>query len=185
MLGSFGKSWRRVDHRLFYPGYFHRNDKPMIGCHWSFGKESENLYITAASLDNIRKFLQEIQPKLKELLDIKTGNPVTDWREAWNMEKVQVWGKLQKSQTSEAVHWFHGAYSGNKSIKGTELTGKIGQIGRIWHRMYPRYVSKDGNLFNPPNHYVELLTIFPDDSQTTKDFLKFLKTSGFEKLVGL
>jgi CRISPR-associated protein Cmr6 len=123
------------------------------------------------------------------LLDISnpTTNYVSDWREAWHPNKVQVWGKIHNQKNprdnqSQAVHWFHGNYSPNKSIKQTVLTGKIGNIGRIWHRMYPRYVSKDGNLLNPPSHYVELLTIFPDNSATTTDFLQFLAINGFEKL---
>lgn len=175
LLGGFGKSWRRVDHRIFYPQYFRNNDKPMIGCHWKFREESEDLYLTCAKLDtgNISKFIQDIRQNLINLLELPNVNYVETWREAWHPNKVQVWGRIGK--TSEAVEWFHGAYSNNKTIKRTDLTGKINptKVGRIWHRMYPRYVIKDGNL-ERTNQYVELLTIFPDDSQNTQEFLQFL-----------
>jgi CRISPR-associated protein Cmr6 len=36
LLGGFGKSWRRIDHRLFFNDYLEDGDKPMIGCHWEF-----------------------------------------------------------------------------------------------------------------------------------------------------
>lgn len=32
LLGGFGKSWRRADHRIFYPIY----TKHIIGCHWNW-----------------------------------------------------------------------------------------------------------------------------------------------------
>ena len=37
VLGGFGKSWRRSDHRLFFEEYY-ENDryKPLIGCHWQW-----------------------------------------------------------------------------------------------------------------------------------------------------
>lgn len=40
LLGGFGKSWRRVDHRLFYQQYL--QNKPMIGCHWQFAEPPAN-----------------------------------------------------------------------------------------------------------------------------------------------
>ncbi|MDF5706675.1 MAG: hypothetical protein PUP90_03070 [Nostoc sp. S4] len=175
LLGGFGKSWRRVDHRLFYPKYFNNHDKPMIGCHWEFTEESEDLYLTCAKLEtgNIFRFLEDIRQNLINLLELTNVSYIPTWREAWHPNKVQVWARIGKN--SEAVEWFHRAYSNNRTIKRTDLTGKINptKVGRIWHRMYPRYVMKDGNL-QKTNQYVELLTIFPDDSQNTQDFLQFL-----------
>jgi len=94
---------------------------------------------------------------------------------------------------SEAIQWFHGSYDAQQSIKGSELTGWSArrgvdsQVGRIWHRMYPHYVkNRAGKLIQIPDEYIELLTIFPDDSKQTSDFLAFLNTgsSGFSKLWG-
>lgn len=62
------------------------------------------------------------------------------------------------------------------------LTGKIGQIGCIWHRMYPRYTITNNQL-QSTKEYVELLTIFPDESESAEDFLDYLdSTSDFIKL---
>ena len=64
------------------------------------------------------------------------------------------------------------------------MTGKIGTIGRIWHRMYPRRLKVEDNKIRPTREYVELLTIFPDDSDKTNNFLSYLNStqSEFEKL---
>jgi CRISPR-associated protein Cmr6 len=179
LLGGFGKSWRRVNHRKFWNQYFKDNDKPMIGCHWEFLKESEDLYLTCGKSDigHISKFLHDIQQNFASLLNLNNDN-YTPWRETWHINNVQVWAKISK--TSEAVEWFHGNYTTGKRIYKTDLTGRIGnkdnpsKVGRIWHRMYPRYVIKDGKLERLPQ-YVELLTLFPDDSDSTRQFLEFLE----------
>ncbi|MEM7581218.1 MAG: hypothetical protein AAF316_15500 [Cyanobacteria bacterium P01_A01_bin.80] len=38
LLGGFGKSWRRADHRIFYPKY----DKHIIGCHWEWVEDNDS-----------------------------------------------------------------------------------------------------------------------------------------------
>jgi CRISPR-associated protein Cmr6 len=58
--------------------------------------------------------------------------------------------------------------------------------------MSPRYVKdKAGNLMRLKDEYIELLTIFPDNSDTTEQFLTFLQEnvdssdrSKFRKLWG-
>ncbi|WP_341731070.1 hypothetical protein [Microcoleus sp. EPA2] len=190
LLGGFGKSWRRVDHSLFFPEYFEKNDKPAIGCHWKFNESSKDLYVTAASddLKNIAKFLAEGQQRAIEWLTVNHLEPsrhATAWREVWHPEKLEVWGRIAEDKnSSQAINWFHGHYSRTQSIKQTDLTGKLNNIGRIWHRMYPRYLKlKTGELKQKRQEYVELLTIFPDDSDTTQNFLEFLQNqSDFIKL---
>jgi CRISPR-associated protein Cmr6 len=106
---------------------------------------------------------------------------VPNWREAWHPDKVQVWGRIAKNGQSRAVHWFHDT----NRLKDSSLAGKMGQIGRIWHRMYPRYGIQDGKLTHRENEYVELLTIFPDESDNkSQQFMNFLATedSGFKPL---
>lgn len=200
LLSGFGKSWRRVDHSLFYPSYFNNRDKPMIGCHWEILPASEKLYVrtNSSELGNVTKFLQEIQEKAIAWMRSEGYEPngyVRNWREAWHPDKVQVWGRIAKNKKdSLAVHWFHSAYIDTQSIKLSELTGWSSRndrtpktkIGRIWHRMYPRYVkTKDGRSLRNKDEYVELLTIFPDDSTTTEQFLTFLQeqadTSDYSK----
>ncbi|WP_232228489.1 hypothetical protein [Lyngbya sp. PCC 8106] len=184
LLGGFGKSWRRVNHNLFFPEYFNKGDKPAIGCHWEFNNSSNNLYVTAATddLKNIAKFLAEGRERAIEWLKVNKLKPncyITDWREVWHPEKVEVWGRIaENNKSSKAIHWFHGSYSGSQSIKQTSLTGKLNKIGCIWHRMYPRYVkTKAGELKQKRQEYVELLTIFPDESASTKTFLEYLHTT--------
>lgn len=64
----------------------------------------------------------------------------------------------------------------------TGFVGKETQIGRLWHRMYP-LVGLKKNHDNPNQpiivktpKFLELLTLFPDDSREFEDFLHFLKS---------
>lgn len=181
LLGGFGKSWRRVDHRLFFPDYLNNNANPIIGCHWQFSQVSEKLYCPVTRLNDLTVFLDKIYNKvIKEWVKLRgqaLSRTVSIYREAWHPEKVQVWARIaQNNLDSEAIEWFHGPFAKNASIKGTELTGSIGQIGQIWHRMYPHYVANKEGILTATGKYVEILTIFPDYSESTKDFLKFLQS---------
>jgi len=194
LLSGFGKSWRRVDHRLFYHSYFDNGDKPMIGCHWEILPESEKLWVlnNSSSLSSISQFLQKTQESAIAWMRSEEYEPngyVRNWREAWHPQKVQIWGRLaENKKDSLAVQWFHDT----NRLKGSSLAGKIGQIGRIWHRMSPRYVkNKAGDLIRLKDEYIELLTIFPDDLATTEQFIRFLQEnvdssdrSKFRKLWG-
>ncbi|MEH2160088.1 MAG: hypothetical protein V7K38_03360 [Nostoc sp.] len=188
LLGGFGKSWRRIDHRLFFPDYL--NGKPMIGCHWEFPKQSNQYYFPVNSLSHITNILNDIHKTVNNWLKLKEKTPtnkLTSWRESFHPQKVQVWGRIaQDEDDSLAVRWFHGNYQGSNSIKGSSLTGKMSQIGRIWHRMYPRYIkNKEGEMKRKGREFVELLTIFPDKKdERTQEFLTFLATSNFTKLWG-
>jgi len=185
LLGGFGKSWRRTHHKLFYSSYFENNDKPMIGCYWEFTQESEEFYIPANDLSNIAKFINNIRENAidwvkSEITDYQPNGYVQNWREAWHSNKVQVWGRFANDGKSIAIEWFHDT---NK-LKGSSLAGGLEKIGRTWHRMYPRYLE-DGKLIRLENEYVELLTIFPDESnEKSKQFMNFLATenSGFERV---
>ncbi|WGV28880.1 hypothetical protein [Halotia branconii] len=186
LLGSFGKSWRRIDHRLFFPEY----EKHLIGCHWQFTQQSNKYYFPVNNINHITNILNDIHKTVNNWLQLKgkiPSNQVSYWRESFHPQKVQVWGRIaQDEDDSLAVRWFHGNYQGVKSIKGSSLTGKLGQIGRLWHRMYPRYIkTKEGEIRRKGKEYVELLTIFPDKKdEITQDFLTFLPTSDFTKLWG-
>lgn len=179
LLGGFGKSWRRVHHKLFYPSYFNKKDKPMIGCHWELTAESEDFRVNPnLDLSGVTSFIEEIREQAIAWIQSELGNYqpgyAEDWREAWHPTKVQVWGRTTE-KTSRAVAWFHQNYHDQQTIYKSALTGSMGKIGRIWHRMYP-----------VKNGFVELLTIFPDDSGRTRNFITFLdsSSSGFSKLWG-
>jgi CRISPR-associated protein Cmr6 len=184
LLGGFGKSWRRADHRLFLPDY----RRQMIGCHWEFTQPSQKLYIpTNSNLTGIKRFLETFHQKAQEfswltaIADRKAPNHT--WREAWCRTNVQVWGRIAEGEDdSKAIAWLHQDYQKGHSIKQSALTGSMNQIGRIWHRMYPHY-RKQGESLIATGEYIELLTIFPNRSgdptevQKTADFLKFLNDS--------
>jgi CRISPR-associated protein Cmr6 len=112
------------------------------------------------------------------------NDDITQWREAWYAPKVQVWSRFAENSKSLAIHWFHDAYKGNDRIRNPHiLAGSMENTGRIWHRMYPRFVTNDQGKIVPGKGYVELLTIFPDESPETKKFLDFLKDeSEFKKV---
>ncbi len=187
LLGGFGKSWRRADHRLFFADYVKNNANPLIGCHWQFLEKSQKLYCPINQLADIGTFLNNLREKhISRRVKLKgkqLSGALGSWRETWHPQNVQVWARFaQDEEDSAAIYWFHDAYAKNKLIKNKDLTGKIGQIGRIWHRMYPHYVTaKDGSL-KATGKYVEILTIFPDVSDTTREFIKFLGSSEFKKI---
>ncbi|MEA5620470.1 RAMP superfamily CRISPR-associated protein [Cronbergia sp. UHCC 0137] len=104
------------------------------------------------------------------------NDDITQWREAWYAPKVQVWARFAENSKSLAIHWFHDAYKGNNRIRNPYiLAGSMGNTGRIWHRMYPRFVTNEQGKVVSGKGYVELLTIFPDECSETKKFLDFLK----------
>lgn len=208
VLGGFGKSWRRADHRLVYPDYYADDYKALIGCHWQWvGKRAEGRSTNSLrKLEQLPDFIDTVQAAAKTWMKLQgvMANPVqhANWREAWHPDQVEVWGRLTKAgegmEDSYAVHWLHGPYRQaiptanirEASIYKSSLTGQMGLIGRLWHRMYPFIrLVKDPN--NPPkpmplltNQYFELLTIFPDDAPETLEFLDYLESqqNAFQRL---
>ncbi|MBD2365138.1 hypothetical protein H6G36_28950 [Anabaena minutissima FACHB-250] len=191
LLGGFGKSWRRIDHRIFFPEYLENGNKPMIGCHWEFLKASNSYYFPVNNINHITNIIDSVQKTVNNWLVLKGKTPShqpSSWRESFHPQKVQVWGRIADDEDdSQAVIWFHDNFQGTQSIKGSLLTGKMGRIGRIWHRMYPRYMKpRNGEIHRSRDKdYVELMTIFPDKTdEKTQDFLKFLPNSKFSQLWG-
>ena len=194
IFGGFGKSWRRADHRLFYEDYYEETNyrKPLIGCHWQWkGRYLRDVKIQ--NLNHISSFLKQLQNVAKiwlELQGVKFGTSyAASWRESWHVDNVQVWGKLaDDNDSSEAIHWLHRPYQERDnraripelSIKKSSVTGQMGQIGRLWHRMYPVVrISSDPNdatkkIVKTTRQYMELLTIFTNDSEECTNFLDFL-----------
>ena len=64
LLGGFGKSWRRADHRKFYPEY----KKHLIGCHWQWVEDSNN---PVTSLNDAKTLIQETLTAAKEWMQIR------------------------------------------------------------------------------------------------------------------
>ncbi len=204
VFGGFGKSWRRVDHRLVYPEYYDLGYKPLIGCHWEWlGNRSQIRDVRIRKLEQVSGFIDEVRQVAQDWISLQNQAPVTNqqasWREAWHSENVQVWGREASDlEDCAAVDWFHGPYQEpipsarilEGSIYRSSLTGRMGQIGRLWHRMYPKIrLVKDPKDPKRPmplvtRQYFELLTIFPDQSSESKEFLNFLSSRQklFQKL---
>ncbi|MBW4482996.1 MAG: RAMP superfamily protein [Tildeniella torsiva UHER 1998/13D] len=197
VFGGFGKSWRRADHRLFHKDYAELSSKPLIGCHWQWGEESLTRNYQVRKLESIPGFLNAVRAVAQTWVNMQTA-PTRDWaatwREAWHPDKVQVWGRLAAHEDdSIAIHWLHGPYRranrdlglSEGTIKNTSVTGQMGKIGRLWHRMYPIVQlkkRKDDPTGKPfaitpaKGQYLELLTLFPDQSSVEcRQFLKFLQ----------
>ncbi len=206
IFGGFGKSWRRVDHRKFFLDYYEDSYKALIGCHWQWlGENSERRNVKVSRLDQAGSFLDSIRETAKEWIKsqnkpLRENQWADNWRESWHPSNVQVWGRIAEDfEDSVAVHWFHQPYQrrmqnsqSEQTIYKTHITGKIGQISLIWHRMYPEIKlfknpedSKKSIVKKTPK-FLEFITLFPDDSPEFKNFLKFLEGNpeNFQKLWG-
>ena len=204
VFGGFGKSWRRADHRLVYPDYYDQGYKPLIGCHWEWlGKRSQVRDVRVRKLDKVGDFIEEVRQAACDWMQLQKITPrpnnYVDWREAWHPQNVQVWGRETDGiEDSEAVKWLHGPYREaipsvgipEGSIYRSSVTGRMGQIGRLWHRMYPkvRLVKDPENPKKPmplvTRQYFELVTLFPDQSIESTQLLDFLESQQklFQKL---
>lgn len=200
LLGGFGKSWRRADHGLFFKDY----DEHLIGCHWQWaGERSPVRDNPVRKLEEVGQLINTVRETAKAWMQLQGVilNPQqrASWREAWYEDNVEVWGREAKEQgNSAAIEWLHEPYSSDYrggrwvplTIKGSSVAGKLDQIGRLWHRMYPvvlrRPDPKDSKkaLPKPTNRYLELLTLFPDGSPESDKFLEFLASEpkGFKRL---
>lgn len=196
IFGGFGKSWRRVDHRKFFEEYYEDRYNALIGCHWQWlEKSTQWRNVKVGRTEKIAAFIDSVRDAAREWIQcqdqpLNENQWARDWREAWHPTNVQVWGRVAKdTDDSVAVHWFHESYQSRiqgiqseGSIYKSSVTGKLGQISLIWHRMYPVVLLRR-NPEDPKRpivkntcRYLELITIFPDDSQECTQFLDFLHT---------
>jgi CRISPR-associated protein Cmr6 len=207
LLGGFGKSWRRADHRLFFEEYSEDSEEALIGCHWQlWGEQSQRLNSPVRFLQSpekrneaVCKFFNTLRATARDWMTrrgetIIANQWAENWREAWHPNNVQVWGRIANNRDdSMAIRWLHGPY--RREIQGiqplgsiyrTDVTGQMSQVGRIWHRMYPLLIFRRDEqnprtpIITDSSRYLELLTIFPDDSETSNDFLSFLATNSHD-----
>ena len=187
LIGGIGKSSRRTDHRIFYPNYLDAN-KPNIGCHWELLESSNNLAVTVGSDDlaNIRHFFRHLRTKAIAWIETQNiiVNPdayINQWREVWHQNKVQVWGRIAKDRNdSKAVYWYHQTNRlKNTSLGGEQVGNGVRKISRSYHRMYPRIQkTASGRFIRKQSEYIEILTLFPDQSNGTQSFLNFIAQQG-------
>jgi CRISPR-associated protein Cmr6 len=193
LLGGFGKSWRRASHQLFFSD---GDYQPDIGVHWEFLDAAQALYIPINSPQSLRNYFAALQTDIKKWIQETERKPLQangemSWREAWHPDRVQVWARFDDDSEaiSDALDWLHREGAAPNDLKRTSLSGRMGQIGRIWHRMYPRFIKQDDRRIR--RGFVELLTIFLNpqargrELQKQQDFLQFLaQRSDFEKVFG-
>uniref|UniRef100_B8HYU5 RAMP superfamily protein n=1 Tax=Cyanothece sp. (strain PCC 7425 / ATCC 29141) TaxID=395961 RepID=B8HYU5_CYAP4 len=206
VFGGFGKSWRRADHRKFFEEYYDDGYKALIGCHWQWlGDLSLRRNVKVWNVNKIGGAIDQVRTAAEEWMRSQGVNPTPNrwaqpWREVWHPSNVQVWGReATDAESSEAIRWFHSAYRqaipkvcSEGSIYKSDFVGRVSQVGKLWHRMYPVVIL----IKNPDDpqkptvrktaKYLELLTLFPDGSDTANAFLDFLETKpfGFEQLWG-
>jgi CRISPR-associated protein Cmr6 len=188
LIGGFGKSCRRSHHNEFNPSYLKKGDKPMIGCHWELLEESySGQAIVLNELASLKKFFENVRKSAsawlnKDHQNVQLNGYISDWREVWHPDKVQVWGRIARNKgDSQAIHWYHDTNLLKDTSLGGIPTRGVRQISRSYHRMYPE-VSKDNNKqYKLTGKYIELLTIFRDQSPPTKKFLSFIANSENQK----
>jgi CRISPR-associated protein Cmr6 len=64
LLGGFGKSWRRADHKKFYPDY----QKYRIGCHWEWVDAQDN---PVNDLEDVTKSIKSVEKAAKKWMNKK------------------------------------------------------------------------------------------------------------------
>jgi CRISPR-associated protein Cmr6 len=178
----------------------------LIGCHWQWAGELDRKNaLRVWKLSKIGEFVDSVRETAKAWMRLYTKinaapDHHADWREAWHPSHVRIFGRVAKTRDDcAAIDWLHQPYQRRistadqeKKIKATSVTGSLKQIGRLWHRMYPpqiRLVTKNPKekpKLETTNRFLELLIVFPDGSQESNEFLKFLgtKPDGFEQLWG-
>ena len=145
-MGGFGKSWRRVWHRDFFPDYKTRG----IGCHWLCRDSSfEPAIITHQG--NLKTFLTQLQQTTRDYMAVKANSAqCLSWKEAWCSQRLSVY--TQVVSQSKAIKLFHEAeFKTTPAIGGRNPGDKRPTfISFVWHRMLPI----DGN------RYLEIVTLF-------------------------
>ena len=141
VLGGFGKGWRRPDHSLFPlkygESYYNRF---AIGCHWQWYRPDDiSQFIHVNSADQIANLLRKSRSLARKWLTSmrrEYGHQPPAWREVLSPEKACIWVRPANDYCdAEVVNWLHEERHPS-GIKGSEVTGRINSVGRLWNRMY-------------------------------------------------
>lgn len=165
-MGGFGKSWRRVWHRDFFPDYKTR----AIGCHWVC-QDSSFEPTVVANQDNLKTFLTQLQQTSMNYMGVNANSAqCLPWKEAWCSERLSVY--TQVVSQSKAIKLFHEAEFKTTPAIGGRNPNDPGPkfISFVWHRMLPL----DGN------RYLEIVTLFHGGKSGNKvDWLKSWRRQDF------
>lgn len=148
-LGGFGRGWRRPDHRIFHHNY----PKTPIGCHWQWHEPTTlPAWIHVQSPQDLAQLLQrtrKLAARWLEKSDIRLADPAP-WREVLAPQRMLIWSRVATDQHhAVAIEWFHWAPGSGgpderddpRELKGTDLAGRVNQVGRIWNRLLPIFSS--------------------------------------------
>ncbi|MEM8613105.1 MAG: hypothetical protein AAGF93_13880 [Cyanobacteria bacterium P01_H01_bin.105] len=146
-MGGFGKSWRRVWHKEFYPDYPKLN-KFHIGCHW----ESRDIVVPKSS-EELAIFIDDLIQKCQHVIQSANNRP-SSWAETWHRDRVAVFSHLTSSST--AIKLFHyKAFKNTIAVGGRKPKPKELSVSSVWHRMLPVSEAK----------FLEIVTLFHKDTQ--------------------
>jgi len=250
LLGGFGKSWRRADHRLFHKKYYEEKpneptNKPLIGCHWQWANEKDN---PVHSLDEAAQLIQSVLETAKEWMELrkfevkpppisasanqeipqpKLNKPIlksakvsamtatTDWREAWRIDTVQVWGRIAtNTNNSLMIPWLHSKPIGNSTTKEQKQPeNKINSsalqrgnspssqhsrpiiyrsdlTGRVFDQKKSNEPTQIGRLWHrmyplEDGKYLELITIFHKGCSISQGFIEWLNKPTTQSQMGM
>lgn len=174
-MGGFGKSWRRVFHKKFYPQYPKLRQGLHIGCHWEC---PDSDWVNIKTIAHLQKFLDDLYQICCDRLGSNPPQP-TNWREAWHPTRVAVYSQVVTQ--SKVVTLFHDdIFKETPAIGGKNKDDKRPTfVSSVWHRMLP--IGSD--------RYLEIVTLFHGDrspwQHTAKgdqllQFTKQLKSSGLD-----
>jgi CRISPR-associated protein Cmr6 len=175
IMGGFGKSWRRVSHKKFYPNYPKLAQGLHIGCHWEC---LDSNWLDIKTTAKLQGFLNDLYETCKNRLGTKPPQAM-GWREAWSPKRVAVYSKVVNK--SLAVELFHDStFKTTPAIGGRNPDDKRPtSVSSVWHRMLP--------IDN--NQYLEIVTVFHGDrtpwrhrtqADQLQPFIKSLKQKGLQ-----
>ena len=158
-LAGFGRSWRRPDHRIFYPSYYQQQrPKPLIGCHWQWADAQQlPAWINVQSPGELAQLMQRARKLASRWLQATQANAGEPggWREVIHPQRMMIWTREANTPLDAcAIKWFHWRTGSDvqeddlfdpRELKGDDLGGRMNQVSRIWNRMLPIYTTSQGS----------------------------------------
>ncbi|MFK0730611.1 MAG: RAMP superfamily protein [Gloeotrichia echinulata GP01] len=130
LLGGFGKSWRRADHRLFYPKY----KKHLIGCHWSWVDDKHNSIrnldhpiddankVIEATIQAAKEWMQKRGFQVKVTIPNQSSTPIAtpnqENRQNPQLKKPVPRPVKQQNQTTKELEWREKWHHNNVQVWG-------------------------------------------------------------------
>lgn len=154
-MGGFGKSWRRVWHHQFYPGYYQQGkNKYPIGCHW-VSPHIQSLQ----TREELNEFLENVHQLCCDRFHSQTPHPLP-WRESWHPDRVAVY--CRPFRNTAVIELFHDDFFKTTPAIGGKRPGESRptSVSSVWHRMLP--VDDSGR------DYLEIVTVFHGDRNPWK-----------------